>query len=81
MPRPVHIQDKYSHSELHRAAHEMSKVGGHFASSIASAYFYADNSNQRILLDAFGHLFEKFIPKETRLNAEMEQGNFFPDLR
>lgn len=74
MPRPVRIVDKYSQNELYAAAHEMRKIGGSFAAAIASAFFLADLSNQRILLDAFGHLFEKFIDKETRLNAEMEQG-------
>ena len=75
MPRPVRIQDKYSQNELYAAAHEMRKIGGSFASAIASAFFLADLGNQRILLDAFGHLFEKFIPKEVRLEAEMEQSS------
>jgi hypothetical protein len=80
-PRPVRIRDKYSQNELYAAAHEMRKIGGSFAAAIASAFFLADLGNQRILLDAFGDLFEKFIPKEVRLEAEMEQGNWFADLR
>lgn len=65
MPRPVRIQDKYTHDQLHAAAHAMHKTGGSFASRIAEAYFYADLSNRRKLLDAFGDLFEKFIKEEV----------------
>ena len=75
MPRPTRIVDKYSQNELYAAAHEKRKIGGSFAAAIASAFFLADYGNQAILLDAFGHLFEKFIDKETRLNAEMEQSS------
>ena len=75
MPRPVRIVHKYSQNELYAAAHEMRKIGGSFAAAIASAFFLADLGNQRILLDAFGDLFEKFIPKEVRLEAEMEQSS------
>ena len=81
MPRPVRIVDKYSYNELHEAAHSMQRTGGGFASRLADAYFYADSTNKAIMLDAFSDLFEKFIPKETRLDAEMEQGDLFPALR
>lgn len=81
MPRPVRIVDKYSQNELYAAAHEMRKIGGSFAAAIASAFFLADYGNQATLLDAFGHLFEKYIPSSVRLDAEMEQGNWFADLR
>ena len=69
VPRPVRIQDKYTQDQLHDAAHEMKRTGGGFASRIAEAYFYADLSNRRKLLDAFGDLFVKFIKEEVP-NAE-----------
>ena len=58
----------------------MDKTGGGFASAIAiaNAYFRADSTNKAILLDAFGDLFEKFIPEDVRLDAEQEQGDLFP---
>lgn len=65
---------KYTSEQLHAAAHEMKRTGGGFASRLADAYFYADLNNQERILTAFMDLFEKFIDKETRLNAEMEQG-------
>lgn len=65
MPRPVRIQDKYTHDQIHDAAHEMYRIGGSFASRIAEAYFVADLSNRRKLLDAFGDLFERFIKEEV----------------
>lgn len=80
MPRPTRIVDKYSQNELYAAAHEMRKIGGSFAAAIASAFFLADYGNQATLLDAFGHLFEKFIPKEVRLEAEMEQGTYVKEV-
>ena len=52
---------KYTSEQLFAAAHEMRKTGGSFAAAIASAFFLADLGNQAILLDAFGHLFEKYI--------------------
>lgn len=75
MPRPTRIQDKYSQNELYAAAHEMGRTGGSFAAAIADAYFHADYGNRAILLDAFGHLFELFIPKEVRREAEEEQSS------
>ena len=81
MPRPVRIVDKYSYNELHEAAHSMQRTGGGFASRLADAYFYADSTNKAIMLDAFGHLFEKFISEDVRLDAEQEQGSLFPALR
>lgn len=61
LPRPLRVDEKYDNTQLHRAAHKMHASGGHFASSIAQAYFYADLHNRRKLLDAFGDLFERFI--------------------
>lgn len=46
--------------QLHRAAHLMSRQGGHFASAIAAAYFVADSQNRARLLAAFGDLFARF---------------------
>jgi len=81
MPRPVRIVDKYSYNELHEAAHSMQRTGGGFASRLADAYFYADSTNKAIMLDAFSDLFERFIPRDVRLDAEQEQGDLFPALR
>ena len=64
MPRPMRVLEKYTNDQLHKAAQRMQERGGHFASRIAEAYFYADLSNRRKLLDAFGDLFERFIEKE-----------------
>lgn len=65
MPRPVSIVDKYSYNELHRAAHKMHKTGGSFAAAIADAFFVADSHNKTLLLNAFGHLFERFIEEDV----------------
>lgn len=64
LPRPMRVDEKYDNTALHRAAHRMQAEGGHFAGSIAQAYFCADLHNRRKLLDAFGDLFERFIGKE-----------------
>lgn len=42
------------------AARNMEKFGGSFASHIAGAFFAADSSNRKKLLDAFGDLFERY---------------------
>jgi hypothetical protein len=42
------------------AAREMERYGGSFAGHIARAYFAADSTNQRKLLEAFGDLFERY---------------------
>ena len=47
-------------SELNKAARNMEKYGGGFAEAIALAYFRADSTNQVLLVDAFGHLFERY---------------------
>lgn len=72
---------KYTSEQLFAAAHEMKRTGGGFASRLAEAYMYADLNNQERILTAFMDLFEKFIPLDERLDAEMEQGNWFADLR
>lgn len=53
-------------SQLYAAAHEMEAMGGSFAASIAQAFFHADKDNKRRLLAAFGDLFERYAPKETK---------------
>jgi 3'-phosphoadenosine 5'-phosphosulfate sulfotransferase len=60
----MRVDEKYDNTTLHKAAHRMQAEGGHFAGSIAQAYFCADLHNRRKLLDAFGDLFERFIGKE-----------------
>lgn len=47
-------------SDLLRAAHNMERYGGSFAAYIARAFFVADGSNRTLLLNAFGHLFERY---------------------
>lgn len=64
MPRPATMLEKYTDSQIHDAAHEMEAMGGHFAAAIAAAYFYADSHNKPLLLQTFGHLFERFISTE-----------------
>jgi len=49
-----------SESELLKAAHRMQDEGGGFASAIALAFFRADSTNQVLLVNAFGHLFERY---------------------
>lgn len=49
-----------SESELLKAAHRMEREGGGFASAIALAFFRADSTNQVLLVNAFGHLFERY---------------------
>jgi hypothetical protein len=51
-------------SELVRAAHNMEAYGGSFATYIARAFFVADLGNRELLLDTFGHLFERYAPDQ-----------------
>ena len=53
-------------AELYAAAHEMEAMGGSFAASIAQAFFHADKDNKRRLLAAFGDLFVRFAPEESK---------------
>ena len=46
--------------DYHAAAQEMYRSGGHFASALAKAYFYADSGNQAKLKAAFADLFKQF---------------------
>jgi hypothetical protein len=47
---------------LRYAAQQMIDIGGSFAACIGEAYFCADSTNRARLLDAFGHLFDKYKP-------------------
>jgi len=51
-----------SESELIKAAHNMEQYGGGFAGHIARAFFAADGNNRRLLIGAFGFLFERYAP-------------------
>lgn len=45
--------------QLMAAAHNMDRIGGGFASAIATAYFRADSTNKAKLLLTFGDLFSR----------------------
>jgi hypothetical protein len=49
-----------TYDQLHKAAQRMERIGGGFASAIAQAFFRADTSNARILIEAFSDLFVKY---------------------
>ncbi len=66
LPVAKRTVQKYTNDQIHNAALEMEAIGGHFASRIAQAYFYADSTNRSIILDAFGHLFERFIKEDQQ---------------
>lgn len=53
---------KPTKEELHAAAMKMRWMGGGFAGRLADAYMYADSGNQQRIIEAFGHLFEKYLP-------------------
>lgn len=56
----TNVYDTMSDQELHRAAQNMERYGGGFATAIAKAFYVADTGNRRLLLGAFGHLFEEY---------------------
>lgn len=66
VPRPMRMLDKYDTQTLFDAAMLMQDTGGSFAATIAKAYFVADTFNRERLLDAFGHLFESYIPRRLK---------------
>jgi len=47
-------------AQLHQAANTMFGYGGGFASSLAEAFFKADASNRRKILEAFDELFMRY---------------------
>jgi hypothetical protein len=79
------VYDEMSDQELHRAAQNMERYGGGFATAIAKAFYVADTDNRRLLLGAFGHLFEDYASarwensgetkaeRYERLSYEMDQ--------
>jgi hypothetical protein len=48
------------HDMLLKAARLMEDEGGSFAGHIARAFYVADGTNKRLLLQSFSPLFEKF---------------------
>ena len=51
------------HDMLLKAARLMELEGGSFARNIAKAFYVADGTNKRLLLQAFSPLFEQFYRK------------------
>ena len=51
---------------LYRAARQMEKEGGHFAHSIAQAFYAADSTNMEKLVRAFDSLFIEYYRKYRR---------------
>jgi hypothetical protein len=47
-----------------KAAHNMERIGGHFAAAIARAYYAADSWNRARLVKAFEHLFDDHAPTD-----------------
>jgi len=47
----------------------MRETGGHFASSIADAYFFADSDNKARLIEAFRGLFIRFAKQSMTEEA------------
>lgn len=60
--------EKYGEPALYAAVYDMETKGGHFASCIAKAFYYADSNNRSHLFAAFGYLFERFIREGDRNN-------------
>ena len=51
------------HAMLLQAAFKMETEGGSFAGHIARAFYVADSTNKRLLLQSFSPLFEQFYRK------------------
>lgn len=62
-----------NYEQGHRAAQVMEQRGGGFASALAQAYFRADNTNARILREAFADLFQSSYEQWT-------EDKFFPNF-
>lgn len=56
-----------------RAAENMQRMGGGFASKLAAAYFVADSDNRRRILTAFDDLFRSYLPKPIKLSGDMRE--------
>ena len=55
-----------------RAGHRMERAqAGHFATTLAQAYYYADSNNARKIENSFSELFQRFMtPAELELFAD-----------
>ena len=60
---------------LLKAARLMEAEGGSFAGHIARAFYVADSTNQRLLLQSFSPLFEKFYRAQYVRNMREENAN------
>ena len=63
------------HDMLLKAARLMESEGGSFAGHIARAFYVADSTNQRLLLQSFSPLFEKFYRAQYVRNMREENAN------
>ena len=61
------------HDMLLKAARLMEKTGGSFAGHIARAFYVADSTNQRLLLESFSPLFEEYYRKHRRYALQGEE--------
>ena len=55
---------KMTNDELMQAAYNMERTGGHFAAALAKAFYVADSSNRRRILEAFGYMFVDYAPAD-----------------
>ncbi len=60
---------------LLKAARLMEAEGGSFAGHIARAFYVADGTNKRLLLQSFSPLFEKFYRAQYVRNMREENAN------
>lgn len=58
-----------------RAGHRMERAqAGHFATTLAQAYYYADSNNARKIENSFSELFQRFMtPTELELFADQSK--------
>lgn len=63
------------HDMLLKAARLMEAEGGSFAGHIARAFYVADSTNQRLLLQSFSPLFEKFYRAQYVRTMREEKAN------
>lgn len=60
-PATAGQKEYMTEDELFSAADYLNKYGGHFASKIGAAFFYADSGNRKLLLGAFMPMFEEAL--------------------
>ena len=73
----ANVYDVMSDQELYRAAQNMERYGGGFATAIARAFYVADTGNRRLLLGAFGHLFEEYASARWENSGESFLSGFY----